>query len=112
MFVVDSIPEELVPEHMKKYQKDTGRKTLKGTKKLLVVTKANKILLYTSILKWYLNHGLELTAIHKYLKYTSGRPYEWFPEEVSNARRDGDSNPAFKLLSDTFRLKETVFMVR
>ena len=43
LFVVDSIPEELVPEHMKKYQKDTGRKTLKGAKKLLVVTKANKM---------------------------------------------------------------------
>ena len=109
LFVVDSIPEELVPERMKKYQKDTGRKTLKGTKKLLVVTKANKVLLYTSVLKWYLNHGLELTAMHKYLKYTSGRPYEWFPEEVSNARRDGDSNPAFKQLSDTFRLKGNSF---
>ena len=85
LFVVDSIPEELVPEHMKQYQKDTGRKTLKGTKKLLGVTKANKILLCTPMLKWYLNHGLEMTAIHKYLKYTSGRPCEWFPEEVSNA---------------------------
>ena len=94
---------------MKKYQKDTGRKTLKGAKKLLVVTKANKILLYTSMLKWYLNHGLELTAMHKYLNYTSGKPYEWFPEEVSNARRDGDSNPAFKQLSDTFRLKGSSF---
>ena len=94
---------------MKKYQKDTGRKTLKGAKKLLVVTKANKILLYTSMLKWYLNHGLELTAMHKYLNYTSGKPYEWFPEEVSNARRDGDSNPALKQLGDTFKLKGNSF---
>ena len=37
------------------------------------------------------------------------RPFEWFPEEVSNARRDGDSNPAFKQLSDTFRLKGNSF---
>ena len=59
---------------MKQYQKDTGRKTLKGTKKLLGVTKANKVLLCTPMLKWYLNHGLEMTAIHKYLKYTSERP--------------------------------------
>ena len=86
--MVDSIPGELVPEHMKKYQKGTGRKTLKGAKKLLGMTKANKILLYTPMLKWYLNHGLEVTAIHKYLKYTSGRPFEWFPEEVSNTQRD------------------------
>ena len=51
LFAIDSIPEELVPEHMKQYQKDTGRKTLKGTKKLLGVTKANKILLCTPMLK-------------------------------------------------------------
>ena len=109
LFAIDSIPEELVPEHMKQYQKDTGRKTLKGIKKLLGVIKANKILLCTPMLKWYLDHGLEMTAIHKYLKYTSERPFEWFPEQVSNAPRDGDSNPALKQLGDTFKLKGNSF---
>ena len=90
LFVVDSVPEELVPEHMKEYQKATGRKTLKDTKKLLGVTKAKKILLYTPLLKWYLNHGLEVTAVYKILKYVPGRPFKWFPDEVSSARRDGD----------------------
>ena len=37
------------------------------------------------------------------------RPFEWFPEEVSNARRDGDSNPALKQLGDTFKLKGNSF---
>ena len=37
------------------------------------------------------------------------RPFEWFPEEVSNARRDGDSNPALKQLEDTFKLKGNSF---
>ena len=50
-----------------------------------------------------------MTAIHKYLKYTSGRPCEWFPEEVSNAWRDGDSNSALKQLGDTFKLKGNSF---
>jgi hypothetical protein len=109
LFVVDTIPEELVPEHMKKYQEDTGRKTLKGTKKLLGVCKAEKILLYTPMLKWYLKHGLEITTIHKILKYTLGRPFQWFPEEVSNARRDGDNNPALKQLGDTYKLKGNSF---
>ena len=75
---------------MKEYQKATGRKTLKDSKKLLGVTKAKKILLYTPLLKWYLNHGLVVTAVYVSLKYVPGRPFEWFPEEVSNARRDGD----------------------
>ena len=61
------------------------------------------------MLKWYLNHGLKVTAVYKLLKYESGRPFKWFPEEVSNARRDGDSNPALKALGDTFKLKGNSF---
>ena len=94
---------------MKEYQRDTGRKTLKGSKKLLGVTKTEKILLYAPMLKWYLNHGLKVTAVHKYLKYTASKPFEWFPEEVSNARRVGDSNPALKPLGDTYKLEGNSF---
>ena len=47
---------------MKQYQLDTGKTTVKGTKTLLGVMKAEKICLYTPDLKWYLEHGLEITA--------------------------------------------------
>ena len=46
LFVVDEIPDNCIPEEMKLYTKLTGRKTIKGTKKLLGVTKAKNILLY------------------------------------------------------------------
>ena len=98
LFVVDSVPENMIPKHMKDYQKNTGRKTLQSSRKLLGVTKAENILLYTPVLKRYLNHGLKVTGIYKYLKYKSSRPFSWFPEEVSSARRAGDSNPALKQL--------------
>ena len=61
------------------------------------------------MLKWYLNHGLKVTGIYKYLKYKSSRPFSWFPEEVNRARRDGDSNPALKQLGNTHKLKGTSF---
>ena len=48
LFVVQEIP----------YEEKTVRKTVKGTKKLLGVMKARKILLYTPLNEWYLNHGL------------------------------------------------------
>ena len=73
LFVVDGIPE--VPEHMKKYQQATGRKA-NNSKKLLGVMKASKILLYTPLLKWYLKHGLKVTAYHELLKYQPGRPFD------------------------------------
>lgn len=63
LLLVDEVPQEMVPEHMKRYQEDTRRKTIKGTKKILVVRSASKILLYTPLLKWYLNHGLKVTGV-------------------------------------------------
>ena len=94
---------------MKDYQERTGRKTIRGTKKLLGVNKALKILLYTLMLKWYLSHGLKVTAIHKYVRYEIGKPFSWFLEEVSKVRHDGDNNLALKQLGDTYKLKGNSF---
>ena len=109
LFIVDRVPEDQIPQHMKDYQERTERKTIIGTKKLLGVTRATGILLYTPMLKWYLEHGLKVTAIHKYLKYESGKSFRWFPEVVSSARIDGDSNPALKQLGDTHKRKGNSF---
>ena len=63
LFVVQEIPDCNVPEEMSIYKEKTGRKTIKGTKKLLGVMKAQKILLYTPLIKWSLEHDLRLTAV-------------------------------------------------
>ena len=47
LFVFQEIPDRDIPEEMKIYKEKTGRKTVKGTKKLLGVMKAKNILLYT-----------------------------------------------------------------
>ena len=65
LFVVQEIPDRDIPEEMKIYQEKTYRKTVKGTKKLLGVMKAKKILFNTPLIKWYLQHGLRLTAVHQ-----------------------------------------------
>ena len=109
LFVVREIPDECIPEYMKKYKKATGRKTVKGTKKLVGVMRASKILLYTPLIKWYLTHGLRITALHAVLQYVVGRPFEWFPVEVANARREGDKDCSKKLLEDTSKLKGNSF---
>ena len=67
---------------MKGYQEKTGQKTIRGSKKLLGVTKAKKILLYTPMLKWYLSHGLKVTRIYKFLKYEASKPFSWFPKKL------------------------------
>ena len=65
LFVVKETPDRYMPEEMKIYQEKSGRKTVKGTKTLLDVMKAKRILLYTPLIEWYLQHGLRLTAVHQ-----------------------------------------------
>ena len=101
LFVISEVSEDQIPQHMKDYKINTGRKMIKNNKKLLGVMKAEKILLYSPLLKWYLNHGLQVTKIHRYISYTSGRPFKWFPEEVSSARRAADNDKNKKQLGDT-----------
>ena len=109
LFVISEVPEDQIPQHMKDYKINTGRKKIKNNKKLLGVMKAEKILLYSPLLKWYLNHGLQVTKIYKYISYTSGRPFKWFPEEVSSARRAADQDKNKKQLGDTAKLKGNSF---
>ena len=45
LFVVQEIPDRDIPEEMKIYKEKPGIKTVKGTKKLLGVMKAKRILL-------------------------------------------------------------------
>ena len=109
LFVISEVPEYQIPQHMQDYKINTGRKMIKNNKKLLGVMKAEKILLYSPLLKWYLNHGLQVTKIQRYISYTSGRPFKWFPEEVSSARRDADNDKNKKQLGDTAKLKGNSF---
>ena len=109
LFVISGVPEDQIPQHMKDYKINTGRKMIKNNKKLLGVMKDEKILLYSPLLKWYLNHGLKVTKIHRYISYISGRPFKWFPEEVSSARREADNDKNKKQLGDTAKLKGNSF---
>ena len=107
LFVVDKISE--VPEHMKQYRQETGRKENKNSRKLLGVMKAKRILLYTPLLKWYIEHGLKVTAYHQLLQYTPGWPFDWFPEEVAEARRQADKHDDKKITGETSKLKGNSF---
>ena len=109
LFVVQEIPEGCIPEHMHEYLRETGRKRIPGTRKLCGLMKATRILLYTPLIKWYLSHGLCITAVHQLLEYTPGKPFAWFPEEVTIARREADQDASKKVLGDTAKLKGNSF---
>ena len=52
--------------------------------------KAERILLTSDLLKWYLKHGLRVTKIYQVAEYTPKRCFTEFVEEVTTARREGD----------------------
>ena len=94
---------------MKIYKEKTGRKTVKGTEKLLGVMKTKKILFYTPLIEWYLQHGLRLTAVHQLIEYEPGMPFSWFPEEVANTRREADKDTLKKQLGNVAKSKGNSF---
>ena len=106
-FVVDEIREK--PKYMKKYREETGRKENKNARKLLRVMKAEKISLYTPLLKWYTKYNVKVTACHKHLKYKAGRSFDWFPEKVAQARHEADKNKDKKIVGETAKLKGNSF---
>ena len=59
LFIVRETTDYNIPEEMKIYKEKekTGGKTVKGTKKLLGTMKTKKILLYTPVIRWYLQYG-------------------------------------------------------
>ncbi|KAJ8021643.1 hypothetical protein HOLleu_38905 [Holothuria leucospilota] len=63
-----------------------------------------KILLITPIVKWYLNHGLQVTRIYQVIEYSPESCFRVFGEAVSNARRAGDSDPSKAIIADTMKL--------
>ena len=110
LFVVQEILDCSLPEELKIYKEKTGIKTVKAAKKFLGVMKAKKILLYTLLIEWYLQHGLRLTAVYQLIEYEPGRPFSWFPEKVENARREADKDPLKKKqLGQVAKLKGNSF---
>ena len=63
-----------------------------------------KILLETPLLKWYLEHGLEVTHVYQVIEYTPNACFHPFGEAVSDARRAGDIDPNKSIIADTMKL--------
>jgi hypothetical protein len=66
--------------------------------------KGDKILLATPLLKWYLEHGLEITKIYQIVEYSPKPCFKPFGDSVSNARRAGDVDPSKAIIADTMKL--------
>ena len=89
---------------MHDYLKESGRKRFPDQKNLLGVLPAKKILLYTPLLRWYVNNGLEITVVYRTIDYQPRKIFEWFVKEVADNRRKGDADKEKALLAEVFKL--------
>ncbi|XP_078347123.1 uncharacterized protein LOC144632369 [Oculina patagonica] len=102
-FFNKEVPAEAVPQHMYEYLKKTKRNRGDG-KKLVGALSAKKILLYAPLLRWYVEHGAEITAVYRTIDYQPKKIFAWFVEQVTEARRTGDVDKSKALLADVFKL--------
>ena len=89
----------LMQDHITKYNMSSKPRRL-----LIGGMKAKKILLLTPLLKWYIDHGLEVTEIYQVIEFSPQASFKEFREKVSEARRKGDVSPDHLLLGDTMKL--------
>ena len=84
------------------YLTRTGRKRTTGKK--MGALEADEILLYTPLLRWYIEHGLELQVVYTTIEYQPGKILAWFVDEVTDARRMGDTDKEKAIFAEVFKL--------
>ena len=80
LFINREVLEIAVPQEMLDYLQRTVRTRVRGQRKLLGALSAKKILLYTSVLHWYVDHGLVIKRVHRSIDYEAKNIFEWFVE--------------------------------
>ena len=99
---VDLSREHLSP-HMSEFAKQFG--FLKQPQRYLVGSlRGDKILVFTELLRWYLEKGLTVTRVYKVIEYERSALFKKFGASVTAARRAGDADPSLKLVADTNKL--------
>ncbi|MCG8032144.1 MAG: hypothetical protein JAZ03_08205 [Candidatus Thiodiazotropha taylori] len=100
IFCTSEIPFEAFGEHMQNHVKEMG---IGEQSRVLLVggMSAQEILVATPLLRWYLEHGIEVTKIQQVVEYQQQRCFRGLSKNISEARREGDVNPDKKIMAET-----------
>ena len=104
LFQTVDVPMECWGERMTQHVRQ--QKLTEKPRHLLVGgMKARNILLSTDLLRWYIQHGLEVLDIDLVVEFPKGKPFKNFQEMVTKARREGDKcDKTAKLRADLAKL--------
>ena len=92
-----------IGDFMKEYAEEHG--LLSQPRRSLIGSFFAKQRLFTTpLLKWYLEHGIEVSNVTTVLEYEPSACFKKFGESVSEARRAGDIDSAKCILAETMKL--------
>ena len=103
LFVTCKIPFELIGEKMQKFVKDNNM-SQKDRTLLVGGMKAQKVLLASPLVKFYLDHGMKITRIYETVEYQKMPCFRKFAEEVTKHRRAGDIDSKKAMQAATMKL--------
>jgi G:T-mismatch repair DNA endonuclease (very short patch repair protein)/DNA-directed RNA polymerase subunit RPC12/RpoP len=98
-----TISRENLGQHMRQFVEDT-KSFLQPQRMLVGSLQGTKILLLSTLAKWYLEHGLEITKVYQIVQYRPSRCFERFGHSVTEARRSGDVDSSKTLLANISKL--------
>ncbi|KAJ8321637.1 hypothetical protein KUTeg_000108 [Tegillarca granosa] len=103
LFCTTDVPFEAFGEHMQRHVENHNLS--KASRRLLVGgMKAQQILLASPLLKWYLDHRLQVTKVYQVVEYQQQRCFHQFVEEVSHARRKSDEDKDTAIIADMMKV--------
>ncbi|KAJ8314004.1 hypothetical protein KUTeg_008565 [Tegillarca granosa] len=97
------VPFHSIGDHMKEHVEQLNLS--KHDRRLLVAgMSAEKILLATPLLRWYLLKGLVVSRIYQVVEYQKHRCFRDFVNKVSSCKRNADENPDTAVIADTMKV--------
>ena len=104
LFCTKEVPYDIIGEYMQEHVRRFGLS--KKPRRLLVGgMKARQLLIATPLLKWHLEHGLEVTKIYQVIEYAPQRCFHEFVEVVSEDRRQKDTDPNKAIIGGTAKVR-------
>ena len=118
-FSNSTIPFEAIGPHMQEHveacQKadhvDSGKseetfvfKPPKPKRLLVGGMRAERLMLATPLVQWYLKHGCEITKIRQICEFRLAQCFKPFIDEITDMRRAADSEPRLKIVANCCKL--------
>ncbi len=100
--VMDSSKKDKIGEYMFSYCQSNDI-PLHKSKTIFGSMFGEKILLYSPLLKWYLEHGLIITEFYEAIEYDKNVCFKELGESIAAARRAGYADKSMEIIAETMK---------